>query len=177
VRGRLAVAILLALAGCDQNMSDQRKYAKYKAAELFGNQRVLQAAPAGTIARDALSREQELEMPPPLTLDLLVRGRERFEITCAPCHGSSGDGDGMIVQRGMPAPPSYHEARLRDADDRHFIDVITHGHGVMYSYATRVAPADRWAITAYIRALQLGAAAPAADLPAEIRARLAALPR
>lgn len=173
---RVAVAVLLVLGACDQNMSDQRKYTKYKAADLFGNQRVLQAAPAGTVARDALARDQALETPPPLTLDLLVRGQQRFDIYCAPCHGFSGDGDGMIVQRGMPAPPSYHEDKLRAADDRHFVDVITHGHGAMYSYAARVAPADRWAITAYIRALQLGAAAPVAALPAEIRARLAVLP-
>lgn len=174
---RLALAALLALGACDQNMSDQHKYAKYKAADLFGNRRVLQAAPAGTIARDALVREQALDAPPPLTLDLLKRGQQRFEIYCAPCHGYSGDGDGMIVQRGMPAPPSYHRDDLRSTDDRHFVDVITHGHGAMYAYASRVPPADRWAITAYIRALQLGAAAPAAELPEQIRARLAPLPR
>ncbi|MBV8169705.1 MAG: cytochrome c, partial [Alphaproteobacteria bacterium] len=102
MRWPLALAVLLMLGACDQNMSDQRKYAKYKAAELFANKRVLQTAPAGTIARDALARDQALDTPPPLTVDLLKRGQQRFDIFCAPCHGFSGDGDGMIVQRGMP---------------------------------------------------------------------------
>lgn len=98
--------------------------------------------------------------PPPAnpttpTLAILERGRERFDIYCAPCHGRSGDGAGMIVQRGFPAPPSYHTARLRNAPDGHFYQVISHGYGAMYAYADRVAPADRWAIIDYIRALQL----------------------
>ena len=99
-------------------------------------------------------------IPPPAnpttpTLALLERGRQRFDIYCAPCHGRSGDGAGMIVQRGFPAPPSYHTAKLRNAPDGHFYQVISHGYGAMYPYADRVAPADRWAIIDYIRALQL----------------------
>jgi mono/diheme cytochrome c family protein len=89
-----------------------------------------------------------------MTLPLIERGRERFNINCAPCHGFAGDGDGMIVSRGFPQPPSYHIDRLRSAPDGHFYDVISNGYGVMYSYADRVEPRDRWAITAYIRALQ-----------------------
>jgi mono/diheme cytochrome c family protein len=92
--------------------------------------------------------------PTPPTLAILERGRERFDIYCAPCHGRSGDGAGMIVQRGFPAPPSYHTAKLRNAPDGHFYQVISHGYGAMYPYADRVAPADRWAIVDYIRALQ-----------------------
>lgn len=93
--------------------------------------------------------------PLPVTMPLLRRGQERFNIYCAPCHGRSGDGAGMIAQRGFPAPPSYHTDKLRHAPDGHFYRVISNGYGVMYPYADRIAPADRWAILAYIRALQL----------------------
>jgi mono/diheme cytochrome c family protein len=107
---------------------------------------------------------------------LLARGQQRFGIYCAPCHGFGGDGDGMIVQRGMPRPPSFHSARLRTAPDAHFMAVITQGYGVMYSYADRVAPRDRWAIIAYIRALQLSRNAPVAELPEALRKRLNVAP-
>lgn len=93
--------------------------------------------------------------PLPVTMPLLRRGQERFNIYCAPCHGRSGDGAGMIAQRGFPAPPSYHIDKLRNAPDGHFYRVISNGYGVMYPYADRIPPADRWAIVAYIRALQL----------------------
>lgn len=99
--------------------------------------------------------------PLPITPQLLARGQDRFNIYCAPCHSRAGDGDGMIARRGFPAPPSYHTARLRNAPDSHFYQVITKGYGVMYPYADRVAPRDRWAIVAYIRALQLSQHAPA----------------
>jgi mono/diheme cytochrome c family protein len=92
-----------------------------------------------------------------MSLALVKRGQERFDIFCSVCHGYTGDGDGMVVQRGFPHPPSFHSPRLIAAPDQHFVDVITNGHGVMYSYADRVPVADRWAITAYIRALQKGA--------------------
>lgn len=114
--------------------------------------------------------------PLPVTLALLQRGRERFDIYCGPCHGSSGAGDGMIVRRGFPAPPSYHTERLRNAPDSHFYQVISNGYGIMYPYADRVAPRDRWAIVAYIRALQLSQHVPRDRLDAQDRARLAALP-
>jgi mono/diheme cytochrome c family protein len=93
--------------------------------------------------------------PVPTTMALLTRGRERFDIDCAPCHGRSGDGQGMVVQRGFPSPPSFHTDKLRLAPDSHVYQVITQGYGVMYPYGDRVAPADRWAIVAYVRALQL----------------------
>lgn len=99
--------------------------------------------------------------PLPITPQLLARGQDRFNIFCAPCHSRAGDGDGMIARRGFPAPPSYHTTRLRNAPDSHFYQVITKGYGVMYPYADRVAPRDRWAIVAYIRALQLSQHAPA----------------
>ena len=110
--------------------------------------------------------------PLPLTRALLARGQERFNINCAPCHSSVGDGDGMIVRRGFPSPPSYHTDRLRNAPDSHFYQVISNGYGLMYPYADRVAPADRWAIVAYIRALQLSQHLPASELSADERAKL-----
>ena len=96
-------------------------------------------------------------MPYPITAELVRRGQERYSIYCVPCHSPVGDGDGRVAQRGFPHPPSYHIARLMNAPDRHFYDVITHGYGVMYPYADRVAPEDRWAIVAHIRALQAAA--------------------
>jgi mono/diheme cytochrome c family protein len=104
----------------------------------------------------------------------LARGRERFEIFCAPCHGPLGDGDGLVARRGFPHPPSYHSERLRNAPDAHFFGVITHGYGAMYPYADRIAPADRWAIVAYIRALQRSQHASLADVPETERKRLEA---
>ena len=145
----------LAIAGCNQNltMSDQKKLDEWERSSIFRNGRVLQAPPAGSVSRDA-DMQDVLAQKPPMSLALVKRGRERFNIFCSECHGFGGDADGMVVQRGFPRPPSFHEARLVNAPDEHFVDVITHGHGVMYSYADRVPPADRWAIAAYIRALQ-----------------------
>jgi mono/diheme cytochrome c family protein len=151
----LLLMAALAIASCNQNltMSDQRKLAEWERSDVFRNGKVLQVPPDGSV-----SREQDvgnsLAAKPPMTLALVQRGRERFNIFCSECHGYGGDADGMIVQRGFPKPPSFHEARLVSAPDAYFVDVITHGHGVMYSYADRVPPADRWAIAAYIRALQ-----------------------
>ncbi|MFL5815852.1 MAG: c-type cytochrome [Bdellovibrionia bacterium] len=100
-------------------------------------------------------------MPMPITQALLERGRERYNIYCSPCHDFTGKGNGMIVQRGFIAPPSYHTDRLRDAPDSHFFDVISQGYGAMYSYGDRISVSDRWAIVAYIRALQLSQNFPA----------------
>jgi len=110
--------------------------------------------------------------PLPIDPQLLARGRERYTIYCAPCHSVVGDGDGLVVRRGFPAPPSYHSERLRRAADSHFYQVISEGYGAMYPYADRISPADRWAIVAYIRALQLSQYAPAAALSADDRAHL-----
>ena len=113
---------------------------------------------------------------PPITRELLARGRDRFDIFCSPCHSAAGDGDGMVVRRGFPHPPSFHTDRLRAASDAHFYAVISNGYGAMYSYATRVEPADRLAIIAYIRALQLSQHAPLGRLGEEDRVRLPAAP-
>jgi mono/diheme cytochrome c family protein len=114
--------------------------------------------------------------PFPITRDVLARGHERFDIYCSPCHSRTGEGNGVIVQRGFSHPPSYHTDRLRAAPVGHFFDVITNGFGAMQSYAARVEPQDRWAIIAYIRALQLSRNARASDVPADKQAELAASP-
>lgn len=118
--------------------------------------------------------ERRYANPLPVTMTLLERGQQRFDIYCAPCHGRSGNGDGMIARRGFPAPPSYHTDRLRNAPDSHFYQVISDGYGVMYPYADRISPHDRWAIVAYIRALQLSQHAPRDRLTPQDLARLPA---
>jgi mono/diheme cytochrome c family protein len=162
------------LAACSQNMDAQPSYREYEPASLFRNGRVLQQEPRGTVARDDIARQASLTERPPLSPEFLARGREQFDIYCSPCHGRTGGGDGIVVQRGMPHPPSYHIDRLRAAEDQHFFDVITNGYGVMYSYAMRVKPPDRWAIVAYIRALQLSQHATLDDVPDAERAHLTA---
>lgn len=167
----LIAAIGALLAACDQNMDVQPRYSEYSRSPLFRGS-VLRRPPPNTVARDDLEREKAASTKPALSAELLARGRERFGIFCSPCHGAVGDGTGIIVQRGMPRPTSYHDDRLRAADDQYFFDVITNGHGAMYSYASRVQPGDRWAIVAYIRALQLSRHASLDDVPPEARAKL-----
>jgi mono/diheme cytochrome c family protein len=155
---RILVVLLLGalvLGGCeDDSMRRQKKYGTYEPAALFPDDTAAQPLPAGVVAQGDLARAARIATPPPADGRLLARGRARFDVFCSPCHGLSGRGDGMIVQRGFPAPPPYGEARLRAASGRYLFDVITNGYGVMYSYASRVEPEDRWAIVAYIRALQ-----------------------
>ncbi len=155
LRLSLALFASLLLVGCDdQSMTRQNRYRVYAPAALFANGAEAQPPPMGTVAQGDLDRAREASTPPHVDMPLLQRGRERYDINCSPCHGLAGKGDGMIVQRGFPRPPSYHSARLLAAPAQHFVDVITSGYGVMYSYAARVEPRDRWAIAAYIRALQ-----------------------
>ena len=165
----------LSLGACDQNMDVQPSYREYSQALAFRGG-VLRKPPPGTVARDGLSYDREMTAKPAVTAALLDRGKERFGIFCSPCHGAGGDGNGIIVQRGMPRPISYHDDRLRAADDQHFFEVITNGYGAMYSYASRVPPRDRWAIVAYIRALQLSRHASIAEVPPEERAKLTETP-
>ncbi len=168
----LMLVVALLLSGCnDISMTQQKRYGTFTRAPLFENGTEAQAPPAGVIAQGDLELDSEAQHPPPVDGALLARGRERFDIYCSPCHGFSGKGDGMVVQRGFPAPPSYHSERLRAAPAQHFFDVITNGYGVMYSYAARVEPRDRWAIVAYIRALQESQGARLADAP-ELRSKL-----
>jgi mono/diheme cytochrome c family protein len=161
------MTLSFALAACD-NMANQPKLNPY---ELPAGSKIdwpVKPVPH-TIARD---EPQKPPGPPPVTMALLERGRQRFDIYCSPCHSRSGDGNGMIVQRGFPHPPSYYSDTLRKAPNQLFYDVITHGYGAMYSYAERVDPNDRWAIVAYIRALQASASASLSDVPADKRSAL-----
>ena len=157
IRHRALLLAPLLLAACD-DMSVQPKQKNYS--PLVG--------PAAT-PEETVQFGEKPTTAPPITAALLARGQERYRIYCTPCHAELGDGDGMIVQRGFKHPPSYHEQRLREAPVEYFYDVITNGYGAMYSFAARVAPRDRWAIVAYIRALQLSQNASAADLSAAER--------
>jgi mono/diheme cytochrome c family protein len=158
------MALTLLVAGCD-NLADQPRSKTWTPPDDRQGRAIWPPLPAEhTIARD------DIQPPvPALSAGLLERGRERYDIYCTPCHGIQGRGDGMIVQRGFPAPPSFHIDRLRDAPTRHIFDVITDGWGAMYSYADRVAPTDRWAIAAYVRALQQANNADVASLPDGVR--------
>ncbi|WP_027133217.1 c-type cytochrome [Geminicoccus roseus] len=171
---RLLAALLLALAlpGCDE-MDQQPRYDSYEESALFSDGKSLQSPPEGTLARDDPAWMAALAERPPMSQALLARGRERFGIYCAVCHDAAGYGRGTVPARGFPQPPSFHIQRLRQAPSAYFVDVITHGHGVMYSYADRVRPADRWAIAAYIRALQQSQDTDVARLGEAERARLA----
>lgn len=153
------------LTGCDLSMTQQRKLATYSPTALWPDGTSARPLPEHVVAQGDVEREAIAKTPPPVTADLLARGRERFGIFCAPCHGLAGDGDGVIVAHGFPAPPSYHIDRLLAAPAQHFFDVMTNGYGVMFSYADRVDAQDRWAIAAYIRALQLSRRANVAQVP------------
>jgi hypothetical protein len=120
MRRALAIALCLAAAGCTRsNMDSQPKYHEYESSQLFENGRVLQAPVAGTVARDDLARAEEAANKPAVTADLLASGREQYNVFCSPCHDRTGGGRGIVVERGMPQPVSFHEQRLRDADDQY----------------------------------------------------------
>jgi mono/diheme cytochrome c family protein len=146
-------------------MRVQKRYETDSPAALWRDGTSSRPLPDGVVPRGQADEDAALSAPPPVTMALLERGRERYAIDCSPCHGLSGYGDGIIVSRGFPAPPSYHQPRLRQASAGHMVDVITHGFGVMYPYAARVEPRDRWAIAAYLRALQLSQGARVAEVP------------
>jgi mono/diheme cytochrome c family protein len=197
-RGLAALAALAALllAGCEKaarNMYDDAREKPLAAnanfpggtssrPQLAGtiehSRGVLAATSSGRGERAAEARrvaaESAQSIPYPIDMALLRRGQQRFDIYCSPCHSVVGDGDGLVARHGFPHPPSYHIERLRAAPDRHFYDVITEGYGVMYPYAERVAPADRWAIVAYIRALQRSQHAARDEIPAAVLAKAGA---
>ncbi len=172
--------LLLICAACSPNMRDQPRYKSLAKSDFLEDGRASRPAVPGTVARDHLKTDRRFyegkvaaglagNVPFPVDRQVLERGRERFGIFCTPCHGLVGDGNGMIVQRGFRRPPSFHIDRLREAPDGHYFDVITNGFGAMVSYASRIPPRDRWAITAYVRALQLSQNAGLDDIPAEER--------
>ncbi len=182
----LMSALLLALAmGCRRDMFNQPRDNPLSSSDFFANGAGSRPLIPGTVARGHLNEDQAFytgkigtnlveTFPFPVTRAVLDRGRERYDIYCSVCHGRTGLGNGMIVQRGFPMPPSYNIDRLRQAPVGHFVDVITQGYGVMYSYASRVEPVDRWAIAAYIRALQLSHNASFDAVPPDERAKLEA---
>ena len=168
-------------------MADQAKEKPLAADSFFANGMASRPLPAHTVARGQLREDAAYftgkagdkfltVVPAPVTRWMLERGRQRYDIYCSVCHDRTGGGRGMVVERGFPAPPSLHIDRLREADIGYFYEVITNGHGVMYSYASRVEPGDRWAIAAYIRALQLSQHATLADAGPAARAQLEAAP-
>ena len=171
------------VCGCRQDMHDQPKYVPLRESTFFADSRSARPVVEGTVARGQL-REDELTytgkvngqdttvFPAPVTAQTMARGRERFEIYCSPCHGSTGQGDGMVVLRGYRRPPSFHQDRLRRAPVGHFFDVITNGFGAMPDYASQVRAEDRWAIIAYVRALQLSEHATLAEVPQSERNRI-----
>ena len=161
----LLAGAALALCGCDVSMTRQPRYDTYAPASLWPDGASARPLPEHAVAQGDLARFAQASAPPTASPALLARGRERFDVYCAPCHGLAGDGDGIIPAHGFPHPPSFHEARLRATPAQHIFDVITRGYGAMYSYASRVEATDRWAIIAYIRALQLSRHATVAQAP------------
>jgi mono/diheme cytochrome c family protein len=171
----------LLLAGCRQNMHNQNKIEPLEGSTFFADGKGSRPLPAGTVPRGGpgekiapytgltVSRRPVPAGAPPVTMALLRRGQERFNVFCSPCHDRTGSGRGMIVRRGYKQPTSYHDPRLRSAPADYFVQVMTEGFGVMPSYAAQVTVEDRWAIAAYIRALQYSQNARLADLPAERR--------
>jgi cytochrome c553 len=185
VKSRTAISVCLMsiFAACRPDMANQPRNKPLSQSEFFADRTSARPPPAHTIEyqepRDNAAFYTGLangiyitQLPMKLTPELLNRGRERFEAICSECHDRTGSGNGMVVQRGFPQPPSFHVPRLRNAPIGHFYDVITNGYGVMYSYADRVEPEDRWAIASYIRSLQLSHNATASDVDPAERAKL-----
>lgn len=183
-RKLLPIMALMALVGCDtREMVLQPKKGPLDGSPLFADGRASRPPVAGTMPRGFLRQDKHLyegkvngrlaeTFPMPINEALLKRGQERFNIFCSACHGRTGEGNGMIVQRGLKRPPSFHEKRLRESPPGYFFDVITNGFGVMYSYADRIPAEDRWAVIAYIRALQRSQNAKLSDVPENVRGEL-----
>ena len=181
MKARLAaLAVLLAVAGlgCRQDMHDQPKYKPFRGSDFFTDGRAMRPFVEGTVARGTLRDDSPFytgkvegefvtEIPVEVTAELLARGQGEYQVFCAPCHGRTGMGDGMIAQRGLKRPISYHVDRLRQSPVGYYFDVITNGYGAMLDYASQVPVEDRWAIVAYVRALQLSQYAPAAEVPGD----------
>jgi mono/diheme cytochrome c family protein len=181
----LALAMACAgFAGCRQDMHDAPRYEPLEASAFFTDGQSARMPVPNTVSRGALADNDELLyigkingtlaniFPMPVTAEVLARGQERYNVFCSPCHGRTGKGDGIVVQRGMRAPPSLMEDRLRSAAAGYFFDVMTHGFGAMQDYAAQIPVADRWAIVAYERALQFSQHATVGDVPDDRRADL-----
>jgi mono/diheme cytochrome c family protein len=171
-----SLCCLLFVSGCRQDMHNQPKYRPLRPSPLFADGSSARPAIDGTVARGALQEDEAFftgkvagvavrELPFKIEAADLDRGEERFNIFCTPCHDKTGNGKGMVVQRGYRQPPSFHIERLRQAEPGYIFDVMTKGFGVMPDYKAQIDPRDRWRIIAYVRALQLSQAGTAADIP------------
>jgi mono/diheme cytochrome c family protein len=172
------------LAGCRQDMHDQPKFIPLRGSDFYSDQRSARPIVDGAVPRGLLRADELLEtgkvngqdateFPFAVTAQVLARGRERYDIFCAPCHDRTGQGNGMIVRRGYRQPPSFHVDRLRQSPVGHYFDVVTNGFGAMPDYREQLPVGDRWAVIAYIRALQLSAHATLNEVPPEQRNALA----
>jgi mono/diheme cytochrome c family protein len=170
------LVLLLAVAGCRQDMHNQPKYRPLRGSDFFEDGSSARPLVEGTIARGTLQTDAAFftgkngamlvnELPFPVTPEVVDRGQQRYNIYCTPCHGPTGVGDGLVVQRGYPQPPSFHVERLRNIEVGYFFDVMTNGFGRMPDYRAQITPRDRWNIVAYIRALQLAQHAAPSDVP------------
>ena len=181
----LLILAMLALSACRQDMHNQPKYQAFERNPFFDDQRASRPLVPGVVARGHLDADQTFYTgvsgnapvatnPLPITRELMLRGQQRYDIYCSPCHDRVGAGEGMIVLRGYKQPSSFHSDRLRSVPDGYFFQVMTNGFGTMPSYKAQVPASDRWAIVAYIRALQYSQHASLADLPESERAKLEA---
>jgi hypothetical protein len=175
--GAVCVALL---AGCSlkQDMAHQPYYRPQEPSDFFSDGRSERPLLENTVARGSLADDalfvpkESNNFPLPVTTELLERGQDRYKIFCTPCHGLQGDGNGMVVVRGMKHPPSFHQDRLRQVPNGYVYDVVTNGFGAMLSYSAQIPPRDRWAIVAYFRALQLSRNAKVSELPPNLREKL-----
>lgn len=181
----VAAIAVVCVGGCRQDMHDGPRYEAFEANSQFADGRAARIAPAGTVARGLLHEDEALytgkvdgvtvdRVPFALSHADLRRGQERFTIYCTPCHGQLGDGNGMVVQRGLRQAASYHQDRLREERIGYFYDVISNGFGAMQGYAEQIPVRDRWLIAAYVRALQYSQHASVNDVPADRRGQLGA---
>lgn len=176
----LSAAVCLFLAGCSlkQDMAHQPKDLPLWPSDFFTDGRSERPILENTVARGSVENDSLFlpkdsnAFPLPLNMQLLERGRNRFNIFCSPCHGLQGDGDGLVAVRGMKHPPTYHQDRLRQAPNGYIYDIITNGFGVMLDYSMQLTPRDRWAVVAYVRALQLSRNAKVSDLPPDVREKI-----
>jgi mono/diheme cytochrome c family protein len=178
----LLTLVAMGLAGCEntlrQDMANQPRQNPLSPSDFFADGRSERPVLENTVVRGSVADEalfvpkDSNAFPAQISMELLERGQERYAIFCSPCHGLQGDGNGMVAMRGMKHPPSYHQERLRREPNGYFYDVVTNGFGVMYGYSAQIPPRDRWAIIAYLRALQLSRNAHVAELPADLREKL-----
>ena len=172
----IAALSVVAVAGCRQDMHNQPKYRPLRGTAFFADGSSSRPLVEGTVPRGTLQQNDAFftgksgnapvrELPFKVDEAVLSRGQERFNIFCTPCHDATGSGRGMVVQRGFKQPPSFHDERLRNAEAGYFFDVMTNGFGAMPDYRMQISARDRWAVIAYIRALQLSQHAATTDIP------------